>query len=154
MATSSISTIQASRVSSQAHGENILSGVFFLAGRILFSLIFLLSAPHHFSQQVIAYAGSQGVPLANIAVPASGVIALLGGLSILLGYRTKIGAWLLILFLIPVTLTLHAFWAVKDPLAAQTQMVMFMKNVSMLGGALMLTYFGSGPFSLDRRRGN
>jgi uncharacterized membrane protein YphA (DoxX/SURF4 family) len=44
---------------------------------------------------------------------------------------------------------MHAFWAVKDPMAAQMQMVMFMKNVSIMGGALLLSYFGSGPLSLD-----
>ena len=64
-----------------------------LLGRFLFALIFLTAAPNHFSSQTIAYAASQGVPLALIAVPLSGVIALVGGLSILLGYRAKIGAW-------------------------------------------------------------
>src|SRR5580658_591643 len=68
-------------------------------GRFLFALIFLMSAPMHFSSQITAYAAAQGVPLASIAVPLSGVIALAGGLSIMLGYRVKIGAWLIVLFL-------------------------------------------------------
>jgi len=54
----------------------------------------------HFSSQTIAYAASQGVPLASIAVPFSGLLALVGGLSILLGYRAKIGAWLIAVFLV------------------------------------------------------
>jgi putative oxidoreductase len=89
--------------------------------------------------------------MASIAVPVSGLIALLGGLSILLGYRAKIGAWLLVLFLVGVTPMLHKFWGISDPMVAQMQMVNFMKNVSMLGGALLITQFGSGPWSLDAR---
>ena len=81
-----------------------------------------------------------------------GVLAVLGGLSILLGYRAKLGASLIVLFLIPVTLMMHKFWTIPDPMLAQIQMVMFMKNVSMLGGALLITQFGAGPFSLDARR--
>lgn len=76
---------------------------------------------------------------------------MVGGLSILLGYRAKIGAWLIALFLISVT-PLHNFWAVHDPMMAQIQMIMFMKNISMLGGALFVSQFGAGPLSLDARR--
>src|SRR5579862_5964315 len=119
-------------------------------GRLLFTVIFVLSGPRHFMSQTIAYAAAQGVPLASIAVPLSGVLALLGGLSVLFGYRAKIGAWLIVLFLIAVT-PMHNFWAVKDPMMAQMQMVMFMKNLSMLGGALLITQLGSGPWSLDSR---
>jgi putative oxidoreductase len=57
-----------------------------------------------------------------------------------------------VLFLIPVTLMLHKFWLVTDPMMAQIQMILFMKNVSMLGGALLISQFGAGPFSLDARR--
>jgi putative oxidoreductase len=57
-----------------------------------------------------------------------------------------------VLFLIPVTLMLHKFWTVQDPMMAQIQMILFMKNVSMLGGALLISQFGAGPFSLDARR--
>lgn len=121
-----------------------------LLGRLFFALIFLMAGPNHFAHQSIAYAASQGVPLASIAVPLSGVIALVGGLSILLGYRARIGAWLIVLFLIAVT-PMHNFWAVADPMMRQMQMVMFMKNIAMLGGALLITQFGAGPWSLDNR---
>jgi putative oxidoreductase len=90
--------------------------------------------------------------LASVAVPLSGVVAIAGGLSILLGYRAKLGAWLIVLFLVPVSLMMHKFWAVTDPMMAQIQMILFMKNVSMLGGALLITQFGAGPFSQDARR--
>jgi putative oxidoreductase len=77
---------------------------------------------------------------------------LAGGLSILLGYRAKIGACLIALFLVPVTLMMHKFWAVHDPMMAQMHLVMFVKNVSMLGGAFLISHFGAGPLSLDARR--
>jgi putative oxidoreductase len=127
-------------------------GPIVLLGRFLFALIFVMSGPRHFTSPVIAFAASQGVPLASIAVPFSGVLALIGGLSILLGYRAKIGAWLIVLFLVPVTPMLHNFWAVTDPMMQQIQIAMFFKNVSMLSAALLVTQLGSGPWSLDARK--
>jgi putative oxidoreductase len=135
----------------RAGAQSIPTGAAVLAGRVFFSLIFILAGLNHFSRQTIAFAASQGVPLASIAVPLSGAIAVVGGLSILLGYRAKIGGWLIALFLISVT-PLHNFWAVHDPMMAQVQMIMFMKNISMLGGALLISQFGAGPLSLDARR--
>ena len=128
-----------------------IAGLIILLGRLFFALIFLLAAPNHFKSQTIAYAASQGVPLASIAVPVSGVLALLGGLSILLGYRARIGAWLIAVFLVAVTPMLHKFWTVSDPMMFQMQFIMFMKNISMLGGALLISQFGAGPWSLDAR---
>jgi putative oxidoreductase len=122
-----------------------------LAGRILYALIFIMAGPGHFSANSIAYAASKGVPLASIAVPLSGIMAFAGGLSIALGYRAKWGGWLIVLFLVPVTIMMHNFWAMTDPAMAQLQQVMFMKNLSMLGAALLIAHFGSGPLSLDSR---
>src|SRR5256714_4303211 len=107
----------------------------------------------HFSAAYIGYAAQQGVPAAGLLVPLSGVIATLGGLSVTLGYKAKLGAWLLVLFLVPVTLMMHNFWAVTDPMMRGMQIAMFMKNLSMLGAALLIAYFGSGPLSLDARGG-
>jgi putative oxidoreductase len=121
-------------------------------GRVLFATIFLVSVPGHFSAQGVAYAASQGVPLAAVAVPVSGVMALLGGISIALGYRARIGAWLIVLFLVPVTFMMHRFWVIADPMLVRIQQAMFLKNLSMLGAALLLTYHGAGPVSLDARR--
>src|SRR5260221_9967760 len=136
-----------------AAGEkSAISGTVILLGRFLFAAIFLMSSFGHFSAKMIGYAASQGVPLAQIAVPASGLLALLGGLSILFGYRARIGAWMLVLFLVPVTFMMHRFWGIGDPQAAQMQMINFMKNMSMLGGALLITQFGAGPASLDARQ--
>lgn len=119
------------------------------AGRLLFSFIFILSAPGHFKPENIAFAASQGVPLASVSVPLSGIIELIGGLSILLGYKARYGAWLLVLFLVPVTLMLHQFWNIPDPMARQMDMISFFKNLSILGGALLITWFGSGALSID-----
>lgn len=122
-----------------------------LLGRILYSAIFILSSFAHFSQQDVGYAASYGVPMPSVLVPLSGVIALLGGLSILLGYKARWGALLVIVFLIPVTLTMHRFWGVADPMAASLQQIMFMKNLSMLGAAFIIAYFGSGPLSIEKK---
>lgn len=122
-----------------------------LIGRILYAFIFISAGLSKFSGETIAFAASQGVPFAWFLVPAAGVLAVLGGLSIALGYKAKWGGVLIAAFLIPVTFTMHNFWAVSDPMMAQMQQVMFIKNISMLGGAFLLTFFGSGPFSLDNR---
>ena len=146
MATNSVA------ISGSTDTTSISQGAVVVLGRFFFALIFLVAAPNHFTRPTIAFSASQGVPLASIAVPLSGVLAIAGGLSILLGYRAKLGAWLIVLFLIPVTFMLHKFWTVQDPMMAQIQMILFMKNVSMLGGALLISQFGAGPFSLDARR--
>jgi putative oxidoreductase len=144
----------ASAVRSPSQSTSVSSssaGIIVFLGRLLFALIFIMSGPRHFMSQTIAYAAAQGVPMASIAVPLSGLLAILGGLSILLGYRARIGAWLIALFLIGVTPMLHKFWGVTDPMMHQMQFIMFMKNVSMLGGALLISQLGSGPWSLDSR---
>jgi len=123
-----------------------------LTGRIFYSLIFLMTIFSNFSQKAISEAVAQGVPLASIAVPLSGIIAILGGLSVALGYKAKWGACLLVLFLIPVTLMMHNFWAISDPMMAQMQQIMFMKNLALLGAALFISQMGSGPMSLDNRK--
>jgi len=120
-----------------------------LLGRILYSLIFVMASLGHFSAGTIAYAAAQGVPFASVTVPLSGVIALVGGLSVALGYKAKWGAWLLAGFLVPVTIMMHNFWVIADPMMARMQQAMFMKNLAMLGGALFITHFGAGPLSLD-----
>ena len=122
-----------------------------LAGRILYALIFVLAAPNHFSARGIGYAASSGVPMPNVLVPLSGVLSLVGGLSILFGYKAKIGAWLLVVFLVPVTLWMHRFWDVGDPQIMSAQMAHFMKNVALTGAALYMAFFGAGPLSIDAR---
>ena len=120
-------------------------------GRIMFSLIFLLSVPNHFKHETVAYAAAAGVPLANVAVPLAGLVALVGGLSLALGLHARVGAIALLVFLVPVTLFMHKFWGLSDAQQAQMQMINFMKNVALMGGALFFIYAGAGAYSLDAR---
>jgi putative oxidoreductase len=121
-------------------------------GRLFYSLIFLMTAMSHFSAATINYAAGKDIPAASFFVPFSGVIAIVGAISIMAGYKAKGGAWLIVIFLVPVTLKMHDFWNVTDPMQYQMQFASFMKNISLLGAALMITYFGSGLLSIDRRK--
>ncbi len=121
-------------------------------GRVLFALIFVMSGLGHFSRQTIGYAASQGVPFASFFVPLSGILAIVGGLGVALGFQTRIAALLLVVFLVPVTFKMHAFWTVRDAMAAMNQQIHFMKNLSMLGAALFFLGAGGGPVSVDARR--
>lgn len=120
-----------------------------LAGRQMFSLIFILASAEHFGPAAISSAAQHGVPWPSLLVPVSGVIALVGGLSVLLGFQTRIGARLLVIFLVPVTVMMHNFWASTDPLMYQIERANFLRNLTMLGGALVISYFHADPLSLD-----
>jgi putative oxidoreductase len=81
--------------------------------------------------------------------PYPGAMALIGGISVALGYKTRWGAWLLVGFLVPVTLMMHGYWRLHDPAQVHIQTAMFWKNISMLGSAILITQFGGGAISLD-----
>ncbi|MBS0627502.1 MAG: DoxX family protein [Verrucomicrobia bacterium] len=123
----------------------------FLLGRILFSSIFLIKSLEHFSKEMITHATHAAVPMPSLLVPIAGIIAFLGGLSILLGYRAKVGAWLLVIFLLPTTFMIHRFWVSTDFFSNMMHQYCFFKNLSLLGASLMIAYFGSGPLSLDNK---
>jgi putative oxidoreductase len=125
----------------------------FPLGRLLFSLIFITAAPRHFTHEGIQHATALGVPAARTLVPLSGVLALVGGLSVAVGYKTRWGAWMLVAFLVPVTWWMHGYWRLNDPVVIHVQQAMFGKNLSMLGAALLISQFGAGPASLDERKG-
>jgi putative oxidoreductase len=108
-----------------------------------------MSFKTHFSQMGIQYAASKGVPLPQLLVPIAGVLAIAGALSIITGFKAKWGAWLIVIFLMPVTFYMHAFWNETDQMMMQMQMANFMKNISLLGSALIISYFGSGALSVD-----
>jgi len=124
-----------------------------LIGRILFSLIFISSGLSHIFKlsEMSQYTASMGVPFPTAATLFSGLILLVGGLSILLGYKVKIGAIILVVFLIPTSFIAHAFWGIEDQMQAQMQMILFMKNIAMTGAALMFFYFGTGPLSIEKK---
>ena len=136
----------------ETHRSLGLTGVGAVLGRTLFATIFLIAGPGHFNDSAVQYAASQGVPMPEILVPVSGVLAMAGGICVLLGLWARLGAWLLVLFLVPVTLAMHDFWNVADPAEAGLQQAMFLKNLSMLGGALLIAHFGGGPLSLTHAR--
>jgi putative oxidoreductase len=118
-------------------------------GRVLFAVIFVASIAGHFSSAQIDAAAAHGVPLAIIVVPLAGILALVGGVSVMLGYRARFGALLLLAFLVPVTLVMHRFWGIADPQLAMMQKVNFLKNASLAGTCLLIMFHGSGPYSLD-----
>jgi putative oxidoreductase len=119
-----------------------------LIGRLLFAFIFLAAAPRHFTGEGISHSASLGVPFPNFFVPLSGILAIAGALFVSFGFHAKWGAWMLVLFLVAVTLGMHQFWKIADAGQRHIQLAMFMKNISMLGGALLLARHGSGAFSL------
>lgn len=117
--------------------------VLVLIGRILFVFLFLGAAFGHLTQskQMAGYAESRGVPMAKVAVPASGVLLAVGGLMVLLGIWADLGALLLVLFLVPTAVLMHAFWKETDGQSKQTEMTQFNKDMALAGAALMLFAF-------------
>src|SRR5690242_14912839 len=101
-----------------------------LVGRILFAFIFFMSITHIFASSTVDQAASHGVPMAPILVRIAGVCAIAGSISIILGFKARLGAWLIVLFLVPVTLFMHNFWAISDPMQRMMQQINFMKNIS------------------------
>jgi putative oxidoreductase len=122
----------------------------FPVGRLLLAFNFIVAFPYHFTHGAVQAAAEQGVPFAAALVPLSGVLALAGGLSVAIGYKTRWGAWALVAFLVPVTLWMHAYWKLSDPHTAFVEQVLFLKNLSMLGAALLISQFGAGPVSIDQ----
>jgi putative oxidoreductase len=122
-------------------------------GRVLLSAIFLMSGFHKITdfQGTVETMQKMGLTQMTTALAVGAIVfEVVGGLSLLLGYRTRLGAVMLVLFLIPTTLTFHAFWAVPAE-QQQMQMIHFLKNLAILGGLLMVVSHGSGPLSLDSR---
>lgn len=111
----------------------------FLIGRIIVGVYFLFNAFNHFSQikMMSGYAASKGVPAPQLAVIVTGLLLLVGGLSILTGYQPLVGVICLVIFFLGVTFMMHAFWKVEDPMARVGEMVNFMKNLALMGSALM-----------------
>jgi putative oxidoreductase len=115
--------------------------VIFLVGRILFVLIFIISgATIHFSRQGIEYARAYNAPAPEILVPLSGAVAIAGGILVMLGIWGDLGALLIAGFLIGITPAMHAFWREEEEQQRQAQLFNFLKNVGLLGGALVIFY--------------
>lgn len=112
-----------------------------VVARILFGAYFIMSGINHFTRtkQMAEYAKAVGnVPAAPVAVMGTGLLLLLGGLSILLGYHPRIGAALLVVFLIPTAFLMHPYWKVADPMQKAGETAQFWKNITLAGAALFI----------------
>ena len=116
-----------------------------LAGRIFLAHIFLFSAAGKLAEPAGTqqYMASFGMPATRFFLVAAIAFELVGGLSVLLGYRARIGAIILLIFLIPTTIIFHT------ELSVQLQMIMFMKNLTIMGGLFFVIAHGPGKLSLD-----
>lgn len=117
-----------------------MESTIFIIGRVLLGSYFIYSGYNHFAliNMMSGYAQSKGVPSPKVAVGFSGLLLLIGGLSILLGVYPTIGVIALVLFLLPVSFMMHAFWKIQDPQMKMGERVNFLKNGALLGATLML----------------
>lgn len=115
--------------------------VVFLAGRILFGLLFVMSGlTIHMSRQGVEYARAYGAPLPGVMVPLSGAAIALGGLSVALGVWADLGALIVAAFSLSVAPIMHAFWKEDDEQMKAQQNAQFMKNVALAGAGLIIFY--------------
>jgi putative oxidoreductase len=122
-----------------------------VTGRVLLSVIFLVSGLGKIidwdtNAQLMA---SQGMPLVPLLLFAAIVTELAGGLSVLLAWKARWGALLLFLYLIPTTLIFHDFWTFTGT-EMQTQLVNFLKNLSIMGGLLLVAAYDGAALAAAR----
>lgn len=122
-----------------------------LIGRILLALIFVISGFNKINgfAQTAGYMASKGLPMSDVLLVITILIEVGGGLMLIIGWQARWAALALILFVIPATLVFHNFWAVPEA-QKMTQWIMFMKNLSIMGGLLLVVGFGAGPYSLGK----
>ena len=123
-----------------------------LVGRMLLALLFVLSGFGKIPgfEGTAANIANHGFPAPHFFAAVAILFELGGGLAIVLGWKTRWAAAALILFMIVITPIYHRFWGGLPPEVAANQHIHFMKNVSILGGLLILFAFGPGRYSLDR----
>ncbi len=121
----------------------------FLISRILFAYLVIGSGVAHLTatDAMAGYAESRGLSNARLMTQVSGVLLLLGGVSIVLGIFGDVGALGLALLLLVTAVLMHAFWKESDPGAKQAEMVQFNKNVALAGGALAIFVLLSTDFA-------
>ncbi len=114
--------------------------ILFLIGRIIVGAFYINNAFNHFArlEMMAGYTQSKGVPAPKAAVIVTGILLLIGGLSILTGVQPTIGVAALVIFFLPVAIVMHGFWKVSDPNMRMTEMAHFMKDIALMGSALML----------------
>ena len=128
-----------------------LQGSVTVLGRVLLGTIFFMAAVGnkipHFSQ-VASAMDAVGVPAPQLMLVGAIIFLVAGSLSVIVGYKARIGAVLLLTFLVLASYYFHRFWNLEGQ-AQQEQMIHFMKNLSMMGAMLFILANGSGPMSLD-----
>jgi putative oxidoreductase len=109
-----------------------------LIGRVLFAGYFLYSGVMHFtnSKSFVGYAKSKNIPYPELAVSATGVLLLVGGAGLFLNVYIQQSLILLLIFMIPTTFSMHAFWKAGH----EAEKTSFMKNLALIGALLMLLY--------------
>ena len=135
-----------------AHLAAAVQGFTALLARLMLTAIFLMSAvgnkiPQF--QETAAYMAAEGVPNPQFALFGAIGLLVLGGISLILGAWTRMGALFLFCFLGAATFYFHDFWQFSDPGQRQLQIIQFMKNMAIGGGLLALAAFGGGPWSVD-----
>lgn len=122
-------------------------------GRVLLSAIFVMSGAQKVFNwnQTSEQMANEGMVMIPLFLIAAILFEVGGGLSVLLGCWARVGATMLIIFLIPTTLIFHDFWTYEGE-ERQTQMIHFMKNLAIMGGVMLILGFGAGPISVDNRR--
>ncbi len=126
---------------------------FTLAGRILLAALFIpagLSKIGGFAGTA-GYIASKGLPLPELGAVLAIAVEVLAGLALLLGFGTRFAALALAVFTLVATFIFHNFWALPAD-QVMVQQLMFMKNIAVIGGLLVLAAHGAGKFSLDARR--
>ena len=125
-----------------------------IAGRLMFALIFFLSGIAHFTSlgEFVALMPA-AIPFRTFWVIISAVVELAGAAMIAANWQPQLGGWLLVLFLVPVTITVHgtAMLTAPDPTMRQIQLSFFLKGVTMTGAALLITQLGVGPRGVRER---
>jgi putative oxidoreductase len=124
-----------------------------LVGRLMISAIFIFSGLGKLAGHaaMAGFAASKALPAADLAVWVAAAIEVFGGLAILVGFQTRIAAWIVFLYLIPTTLVFHNFWALQGMERMDNQFHFF-KNVAIMGGLLFVATFGAGAYSVDAAR--
>jgi putative oxidoreductase len=122
-----------------------------LVGRVLLSLIFLASGLMKLGDWSgnIAYMESKGFFAAHLFLAAATVIEIAGALMVILGWRARLGAAALALFTVVAAVTMHNFWSVTDGMMKMVETAMFLKNLTIVGGLLLVVAFGPGPRSIN-----
>lgn len=133
---------------------NPLQSLISALGRLLLSAIFLMSALGNKIPKfndVAEYMAKEGVPAPKIMLAGAIVFLVVGAASVILGYKTRLGASLLLIFLILATYFFHDFWTFEDAQQKKNQMIAFMKNLALMGAMLLLIANGPGALALDSR---